>query len=134
MPARAAPVLAHALFSQIDFIASLAALTGQTFDKGDAPDTQNQSPALLGESKTGRDSLIEHASGLALRQGEWKYIPPGRTRESLSPGKMVCIPEPGFLFNLANDPGETNDLAASNPEKLKQLRELHAKTTGGAQQ
>jgi len=132
-PGKVKPGTSDALFSQIDFVASLAALTGQTFNKADAPDTQNQLPALLGESKTGRDSLIEHASGLAVRQGEWKYIPPGRTRESLSPGKMVRIPEPGFLFNLANDPGETKDLAASNPEKLKQLQELQAKTTGAAQ-
>jgi arylsulfatase A-like enzyme len=127
------PGTSDALLSQIDFLASLASLTGQTFNAADAPDTQDQLRALLGETKTGRDSLIEHASGLALRQGEWKYIPPGRTRESLSPGKNVRIPEPGFLFNLAKDPGETQDVAAKHPEKLKQLRELQeATTTGGA--
>ena len=75
---------------------------------------------------------MEDAWGLALRQGDWKFIPPGRTRDGLSPGKIVRIPEPGFLFNLAADPGETNNLAATNPEKVIELgRRLQAITAGG---
>jgi hypothetical protein len=33
--------------------------------------------ALLGESKQGRENLVEHARGLALRKGQWKLVPPG---------------------------------------------------------
>ena len=31
--------------------------------------------ALLGEARAGRDHLVEHANGLALREGPWKFIP-----------------------------------------------------------
>ena len=56
----------------------LAALTGQILAKGDAPDSLNVLPALLGESKEGRDHLVEHAAGLSLRKGLWKLIAPGK--------------------------------------------------------
>ena len=63
--------------SQVDFCASFAALTGQTLGADDAPDSFNVLPALLGESKTGRDHVIEHANKLAIREGKWKFIPGG---------------------------------------------------------
>ena len=66
--------------------------------------------------------VIEHAGGLALSQGNWKFIPPGRTREQLGPWEIVNIPEPGFLFDLANDPGETNNLALTHSAKREELR------------
>lgn len=120
---RIQPGVSEALISQVDLLASLAALTGQNFNSTEACDSQNQLPALLGESKHGRDSLVEHAWGFAYRQGDWKYIPPGRTRDKLGPWEDVRIPEPGFLFNLTDDPGETNNLATSLADKLQ---ELHA--------
>ena len=131
-PGKIKPGVTDALVSQVDLMASFAALTGQEFDHSKAPDTQNQLPALLGESKKGRKSLVEDASGLAFREGDWKYIPPGRTRDKLGPWTKVRIPEPGFLFNLATDPGETNNLAWSQPEKLKDLSASLAKILADA--
>jgi len=86
-------------------------------------DSQNVLPALLGESKTGREDVVLHAQdgGLALRSGNWKYLPPGKLREGLGPWKKSTIPEPGLLFDLSSDPGETNDLAAANPDKVQEL-------------
>ena len=39
------------------------------------PDSFNVLPALLGESPTGRDYVLEHAGRVAIRQGKWKFIP-----------------------------------------------------------
>jgi arylsulfatase A-like enzyme len=91
------------------------------------PDSVNVLPALLGESKTGRAWVVEHANRLAVREGDWKFIPPGRVLDRLGPWEQVTAPEPGFLFNLANDPGETTDVAASHPEKVQELSELLVK-------
>ncbi len=34
----------------------------------------------------------------------------------------MLIPSPGYLYNLADDPGETHNLAGSHPEKLKAMQ------------
>ncbi len=62
-PKRIKPGVSDALIGQWDLMASLAALTGQKLSAGAGPDSQNVLPALLGESKTGRDHLVEHANG-----------------------------------------------------------------------
>jgi arylsulfatase A len=77
-------------------------------------------PALLGKSETGRASLVEYdqRKERALRAGDWKYVLPGETDDGLGPWTDVQVSTPGFLFNLANDPGETNNLAKEHPEKV----------------
>lgn len=129
-PARIKPGASTALISQVDLSASLASLTGQQLTQADAPDSLNILPALLGQSSTGRDHIVEHAGATALRVGDWKFIPPGQFREDLGPWKSTRITPPGALFNLAQDPGETTDLAAQYPDRVKsmdaQLRKIHA--------
>ncbi|MDQ3252694.1 MAG: sulfatase-like hydrolase/transferase, partial [Acidobacteriota bacterium] len=68
--------VSDALVSQIDFPASFASLLGQKLTETDAPDSFDVIPALVGETKTGRAHLVEQASTLSLRQGQWKYITP----------------------------------------------------------
>jgi arylsulfatase A-like enzyme len=134
-PGRIKPGVSAALVSQVDLLASLAALTGETFKTNDAPDSENLLTTLMGQSPVGRKSLIEQSAGdhLALREGNWKYIPPGRVRDGLGPWTIVKIPEPGFLFDLSKDPGETNNLAAAYPEKLQELRSQFQSLTAGGE-
>ncbi len=120
-PGRVAPGVSDAIVSQVDLAASLAALVGQQPDPRTMPDSTNVLAALLGDSKTGRASVVQQANGLALREGDWKFIPPGRVNDRLGPWTQVVVPEPGLLFNLADDPGETKDLAASHPEQVRDL-------------
>ena len=94
------PGVSEALVGQVDLLASLAALTGQSVDTKSAPDSQNVLPALLGQSKAGRETLVEHSGTVTLRQGSWKYIKQGN-----------------HLYDLATDPHEDNDLAAKFPER-----------------
>ncbi len=51
---------------------------------------------------------------VAVIAGEWKYVE--NTPRGGAPGK--------FLFNIAQDPEEKNDLAAKRPEKFKELAGL----------
>jgi arylsulfatase A-like enzyme len=121
-PGRVKPGLSDAIVSQVDLAASLAALAGQTWPVGDGPDSQNLLPALLGETKTGRDHVVQHARALALRHGDWKYIEPGKGPARAVNTNIELGNDPGgLLFNLAEDPGERTNLVAAQPEKTKQL-------------
>jgi arylsulfatase A-like enzyme len=116
-----------ALFSQIDLMASFAALTGNTLPAGAGPDSFNILNTLLGKSKTGREWLVEHSSSakLSIIRGDWKYIEPG-------PGVKVQVntnTETGNdlmpqLYNLRTDIGERNNLASENQTIVKELTDL----------
>jgi arylsulfatase len=52
----------------------------------------------------------------ALRKGDWKIVHIAKARGGAGEG------DDGWeLFNVANDPGETTDLAQAKPEKLNEL-------------
>lgn len=114
--------VSDALMCQIDFPATLAQLVGQEYVAGDFPDSEDHLSALLGESEQGREQLVEHANVLSLRVGDWKYIESGKGPAVLSNTNIESGQSPtGALFNLAEDPGERNNLAKSQPAKLKEL-------------
>jgi arylsulfatase A-like enzyme len=109
-PAKIRPGTSDALLCQVDFPATFAALVGTTLPADAAPDSVNVLPALVGESKQGREVLVEQGRSLALRVGPWKYIPGERN-------------SPGELYDLASDPGETKNLAGADPERLKAMQD-----------
>jgi len=123
-PGRIQPGVSDALISQVDLLGSMAALTGQSLAKADAPDSLNCLPALLGEKQGTdcRDHLIErgsHLGPLGLRKGSWKYIASqtkvpksGKAKDGANATKVVA----GELYDLAADLGETNNVAAQHPE------------------
>jgi arylsulfatase A-like enzyme len=120
-----AKALSDALVCQIDFMASLASLTGQKLANNDAPDSFDVLSALLGETPMGRDHLVEHAGVLSLIKGGWKYIEPGRGPRI---NRNVNIelgndPEPQ-LYNLKSDIGEKHNLAAEHPKLVRELAAL----------
>jgi hypothetical protein len=88
------------------------------------PVLEENSPATLPERdliwwwKSGPSA---HAGGWAMRSGDWKLIqPPGRN------------PGPQMLFNLADDPAETTDLAGEAPEVMRDLRKKFEKWSNAA--
>ncbi len=113
-----------ALVGQIDLLASLSALTGQKLPNHAGPDSVNVLPALLGESPNGRESLVEQGGTLAIRQGKWKLIESMDPGAAKSSGRKNKKPAPAMLFNLADDLSEKNNLAAQQPEKVKELHKL----------
>jgi arylsulfatase A-like enzyme len=123
-PARISPGTSSALVSQIDFLASFAALVGSRDLPSTAPDTQNVLPALLGENAQGREELVEQAAVLALRQGPWKYIEPGQGPKLLANTGIESGQHPqGQLFNLDRDLAEQHNVAPSDPERLAAMRQ-----------
>jgi arylsulfatase A-like enzyme len=121
-PGRVTPGVSDALVSQVDFLASFATFTRQPLDSGAGPDSLDTMAAFLGQSKQGRERVIEEAGGIALRRGQWKYIEPNkRQRVSQDTGiELGNSPEPQ-LYDLSKDPGETKNLAAEMPEKVREL-------------
>jgi arylsulfatase A-like enzyme len=121
-PGRVKAGVSDALISQVDFLASFAALTGQPADPADAPDSRNALPTLLGESKAGRAELVEQGGVLALRQGSWKLIPgnSGRRLNWNTETETGNTPQPQ-LFDLAQDIGESNTVAVIHPERVQQM-------------
>jgi len=57
-----------------------------------------------------------------VRDGEWKFIPPanGQRLNSNTKTETGNAPEPQ-LFNLADDLGETNNLATAHPERAAKM-------------
>lgn len=123
-PARVKQGVSDAVFSHIDFAASLAALVGQPLGYDDVPDSTDQLPVLLGESKAGRTELVEHAPVLSLREGRWKYITPGKgpARNDFTNTELGNLPAPQ-LYDISADPGETQNLAAQHPDIVNRLRD-----------
>ena len=121
-PGRVTPGVSDALVCLVDFSASFASLTHQKIPVGEAPDSVNVMPALLGETKKGRDQLVEHDgfSTLAFRDGLWKYIEatprPRRAWEAQARYSPL-----GELYDLNHDLGETNNLNSAQSETSKKL-------------
>jgi arylsulfatase A-like enzyme len=121
-PKRIKPSLSDALISQVDFMASFAALTGQKLAPDDAPDSFDVLGALLDRTKTGRDHLVEQAGVLSLIKGDWKYIEPGKgPKVSATTGIELGRDMQPQLYNLKNDLGEKHNLATQHPDIVKEL-------------
>ena len=128
-----------ALISQVDLLASFAALTRQTLPTGGAGDSQNMLPALLGRSKTGRESLVEEATVLAIVEGNWKLVDhaqrpgSGKHQSGAAESPSAANAErfwaqkplpaaPIELYDLSHDPYERHNIADQHPEIVEKLR------------
>ena len=124
-PGRVKPGVSSALVCQVDFHASFAELVGQPLNTEKQWDSQNQLAALLGDSKEGRDSMIEDANGRAVRAGSWKYIPPrpGVKRNVANNVETGNDPQ-GQLYDVSADNGETSNVISAHPEKVAELNKI----------
>lgn len=120
------------IVSQIDLLATFAAIVGRELPADAGADSFNMLPVLLGTQgeKPVRDSLILQSTGannLAIRHGDWKYIP------WLGSGGFLTKPSrvqpasgeaPGQLYNLRVDPGEQQNRYREHPEVVERLSKL----------
>lgn len=132
-PGRVQPGVSSTMVSLLDFFPTIAAATGQPYPPTAGHDGQNLLPAVRGDANApGRSDLVLHGIGnvLALRAGDWKYIPANTdTATGIGRGAnprdqrfaQARVPE-DLLFNLVEDPGETTNLAATHPDKLAELK------------
>jgi arylsulfatase A-like enzyme len=121
-PGKVKKGISDALVCQIDFLSSFAALTGQSLADNDAPDSHNVLQALLGQSKAGREHLVEHAGTLSIIKGQWKYIEPSKGQKFNKGTNTELGNDPlPQLYNLAEDLGEKQNVAPQHPEKVQEL-------------
>ena len=127
-PGRVQPGVSEALLCQIDLLSSMAALTGQKLDSQAGPDSFDVSAALLAKSPAGRDHLVEHAGTLSLIKGDWKYIEPSRGAKFNANTNTELGNDPqAQLYNLKDDLGEKQNLAAKRPEIVKAMAAMLAR-------
>lgn len=108
-----------------DLYATIGAITGTPALPGAGEDSVNALPVLLNEQLDAppRDSAVHHSlNGMfALREGNWKYI------EGVGSGGFTQIKSPengpsGQLYDLSKDPGEKNNLWATEAELVARLQ------------
>lgn len=110
--------------SQVDFLADFAALLGQSYNKADAMDSENQLNALLGRDPAGRAVIVEHAGTWSLVKKNWKYIEPskGQSYAKFTNTELGNDPKPQ-LYNLTDDIGEKKNVADQHPDRVQQMKQ-----------
>ena len=123
------PGVSDALVTQIDLLASLAALIGSA-ESG--PDSENLLDTFLGKSQKGRDSFIlEATSRTALRSGDWAMIPPYKGPAVQNQVNIELGNSSEYqLYNLKDDPGQKTNLAQTNPDKLEEMKKMYLEIRG----
>ena len=121
-------VVSDALFSHIDFFASLAALSGAEIPEGAAPDSRNALDILTGKDKTGRDYVIEQNvnSTLSVMDSEgWKYIAPSDAPaiESYT-GMELGNSTDEQLYNVSAAKYEKDNCIKEFPERAAELKRI----------
>lgn len=117
-----------ALVSQVDIFGTIAGVVGERLPAS-AIDTQSFLPTLLGLEDTSprRMMVTQSSAGVeAIRLGNWKWIPKLGSGGFSSP--RTVRPEVGGptsqLYELASDPGETQNLALERPEVVEQMQQV----------
>ena len=119
--------LSNQLIGFTDMLATLAELTGEMLPEEKYEDSYSFLPVLQGnETEHQRPPLVnESASGAkSIRSGDWKLIEWRGSGGFSDPRRIEPGPgEPeGQLYNMANDPGETNNLYLEEPEIVNRLK------------
>ncbi|HSU69340.1 MAG TPA: arylsulfatase, partial [Tepidisphaeraceae bacterium] len=134
------------MFCLIDMEATFAGLLGQKLDADAAPDSFNALDAVLGRphDKPVRESMVMMNGGtegpFAIRDGNWKLIQhakanagagnkaakPNSPNSNVLAGMKGIAPGP-LLFDLSKDVTESDNVAATHPEKVAELTALLAK-------
>jgi arylsulfatase A-like enzyme len=106
-----AGVSVNEMFHVVDWYPTLAALTGASTAKCKPLDGMNVWPAIAEGKPSPRTELVYNVEPFraAVRQGDWKLV------------WRTTLPSSVELFNIPQDPGETNNLAAQHPDKVAEL-------------
>ena len=121
-----------------DIVATVADVLNAPLPKGAAEDSFDVLRAFT-EEKPGapvRDHVILQSADATydLRMGDWKFVEranapafsPDRTKRTLDAAekKKAAGPRPDELFNLKEDPFETNDRAATQGPRVADMKKI----------
>ena len=117
--------------SQIDVMATLAAITGVNLPENAAPDSYNLLPVLKSEPYQSplREATIHntYASKWGIRKGKWLYIndTTGGHRDLPESFKNLRgysdFETAGILFDMEEDPGQRINLFNQYPDKVEEM-------------
>ncbi len=126
----AAGSVSTAMVSVADILATTAEIVGEKLPAAAmaAEDSRSFLPAILGDpAKPLREDMIVHSSDgvFAIRKGPWKWIE-GVPVDEIKAGARKAHADEYHpqLYNTQDDPAETTDLSAQQPELVKQLAAL----------
>ena len=115
-----------AVLSLTDLLATSAGILGTELPAGAGGDSFDLSPVLFGKpvkTPIRTTTILQSSSGcLALRQDDWKLIL--KTQPVWDGNKAQLSTQKAELINLAEDPGEANNLAKKHPERLETMFKL----------
>jgi arylsulfatase A-like enzyme len=143
-PAQIKPRVTDQIFNLVDLPATFAGMVGQKIPRHTAPDSLDLSEVLLGETgKNLRDNMVLHgiSDTLALRQGNWKYIPANAKVQAAGMGNGANPSDARFaanrvteplLFNLASDPSEKTNVIRNFPELADEMAKRLTAINDGA--
>ena len=135
-PARIKPHVVDQTICLTDFFATFAAVADYRLKDTEGEDSYNILPLLLNEKESNviREATVHHSINgeFTIRKGDWKLL--------LSPSSGGwSFPKPGTddeviktlplvqLYNMKEDPAETNNVYAEHPEIVKDLKDLMVK-------
>ena len=108
-----------------DFYATFAQMTGYKIADNEAEDSYSFLPALTGKGRPKRTDVVHQSSEgfLALREGDWKMnFCAGSGGPPRQAGAKAAKGQPDYqLYNMKDDPSETNNLYEANPEMARRL-------------
>lgn len=138
------------LMSNVDFLATLAALVDRPLKEGEGPDSYNMLPAFTGTPKKPiRDMLVispNDPENLAVRKGKWMYIGaqggggfadpvkghhafggPGaflfteQKNSDIENGKIKADAPPAQLYDLEEDLAESANVYEKHPKIVREM-------------
>lgn len=117
------------LVGQFDLMATIAEILETRLPANAGEDSVSFLPALIGKDRMPlRENLVSQSinGNFAIRSGNWKLaLCPGSGGWSdPRPGRADYTGMPPFqLFDLAEDPGEKNNLAEKHPDRVETMRQ-----------
>lgn len=122
----------NALISQVDFMATFAAITGAKLPESVAEDSYNMLPLFEGRTPHVRDALVTQSGEgiLSIQKNDWKLVlSSGGGGKWNGKGELPYLEiiegqkiwKNVQLYNTASDISENDNLAGKNPEKLTEL-------------
>jgi arylsulfatase A-like enzyme len=108
---------------QLDILPTALAAAGVTAQPEWKLDGVNLLPYVTGENKGAPHEALYWRFGpqMAVRKGDWKLVKaPGGGADGAE-RSVATTPDGAQLYNLAKDIGEKTNLAAQEPEKVKEL-------------
>lgn len=113
----------------VDWYPTLLKLAGAPLEQKLPLDGRDIWPMLTQGAKSPHDAILlvgNAPTQAAIRQGDWKLLvqsgTPAARRRNRGQGRDAAV-ETIELYNLAEDIGESHNLAAAQPEKVRELRQ-----------